>query len=86
MSPPSPVCVCGGLVLTVPVMLLSGNLIFVVLHFALEAWRDDVWPSLARPSGCMGRNVAWGWQAGRAAIPAGRKETVVLSMQMALEP
>lgn len=40
---------------------LSGKLIFVDLHFALEAWRD-VCPSLALTSGCMGRNVAWGWQ------------------------
>lgn len=38
---------------------LSGNLIFVDLYFALEAWRD-VCPSLALTSGCMGRNVAWG--------------------------
>lgn len=49
---------------------LSGNLIFVDLCFALKAWRD-VCPSLAPTSGCIGRNVAWGWQGCHPSWPEG---------------
>lgn len=57
---------------------LSGNLIFVDLCFALKAWRD-VCPSLALTS-CM-------WPgAGGAAVPAGRKDTVVSSVWIASGP
>jgi hypothetical protein len=61
---------CGGFGSNCPGdASLSGNLIFVDLYFALEAWRD-VCPSLALTSGRMGRNVAWGWQGWQGCHPS----------------
>lgn len=69
MSPSSPVW--GELGFNCPGdASLSGNLIFVDLCFALKAWRD-VCPSLAPVLGCIGRNVAWGWQGCHPSWPEG---------------